>query len=552
MKKTIVIIILIIFSIFISSCELYIYEEEPDEENMPLNYILDDVIDRGPEEGGVLNLFSTQPDTLNPLLTKNAYVKDYSEFIFESLVEIDRRQKPVPLLARSWEVSDDGLQWTFYLRENVYWHDNIPFTSEDVEFTFNVILSSSVNSHYRINLKNISAFSVVDNMTFKVELNSPNSFTPELLSFPIIPKHYFYEEEILTTDRNNRPVGTGPYKFSEYEANKHIKLIKNENWWRGEGEGENEINLPYISQIVIKIFPRNMSIGDAFQSKEVDIIHMDRSAWIRYIGRSDIALKKYPSNKFEFIAFNLSNSILQESEIRNAIAYTVDRDKLINNIMPGEAIASEMPVIPDTWIYDTNIISKEVNINKARELILESGWEENNQGVLHKKIGWANKPLKLELLVNNDNSTRIKVAHEIKNQLKEIGIEIEIDEVTWDEMNQRISSGKFDMVLIGCTITSVADISFMYSSKEIGGFNIAGYEREGVDMYLDLILKENNFSRKKSYFINMRRLINQDVPYLGLYFYNDAALFNRKIRGELNPSIWNKYEDYSKWYIPFN
>ena len=281
-------------------------------------------------------------------------------------------------------------------------------------------------------------------------------------------------------------------------------------------------------------------------------MHMNRAAWIRYNGRMDIALKRYPSNEFEFIAFNLSNDILEENEIRKAIAYTIDRIKIINDIMPGEAIASEFPVIPDTWMYDTNVISHEVNINKAKELILESGWEENNNGILSKRIGWRNTPLELELLVNDDNDTRIKVAEEIKKQLSNVGIIININKVKWDELNDRIERGNFDMVFIGCTITPIADISFLYSSNEIEeGFNIAGYSREAVDSYLELILKENDYNRKKAFFINLRNIINQDIPYLGLYFYNDAALYNKKIKGDLNPGIWTKYWDYSRWYVPF-
>src|SRR5690606_33930412 len=119
-----------------------------------------------------------------------------------------------------------------------------------------------------------------------------------------------------------------------------------------------------------------------FQSNIVDVVHLSRAAWIRYNGRMDITLTRYPSNEFEFIAFNLSNDILKETEIRKAIAYTVDRTKIINDIMPGEAVASEFPVIPDTWMYDTNVISNEVSLEKARALISESGWEENRNGVL--------------------------------------------------------------------------------------------------------------------------------------------------------------------------
>ncbi|PQQ68368.1 ABC transporter substrate-binding protein [Acetivibrio saccincola] len=584
LKKAVLIIMLFVINVYITSCNFYmdnIYEDI-DNDDEQLGFVVDDIVDMGPVKGGQINLFSTPPDTLNPVLTKNAYIKDYLAFVFESLVELDKKQKPVPLLAENWEVSEDLLVWTFRLRDNVYWHDGTPFTSEDVKFTFDLILNSGDDSIYKGNIENIESYYVENDKIFKIKLFEPDSFTPERLIFPIIKSAAKFtgdmgnaedlaagEDELednnmegeeiaagegieAATGIDFKPIGTGPYVFKEYKKDEYILLESNEKWWKGIGEGEKGENLPYISRINIKIFKKNSSVGDAFQSNKVDVVHMSRAAWIRYNGRMDITLKRYPSNEFEFIAFNLSNDILKETEIRKAIAYTVDRTKIINDIMPGEAVASEFPVIPDTWMYDTNVISNEVSLEKARALISESGWEENRNGVLSKRIGWRNVPLELELLVNNDNDTRIKVAEEIKKQLSSVGITVNINKVKWDELNKRVKDGKFDMVFLGCTITPVADISFLYSSKEIeDGFNIAGYSREAVDSYLELILKENDYSRKKAYFTNLRNIINQDVPYLGLYFYNDAALYNKKIKGILNPGTWTKYEDYTRWYLSF-
>lgn len=584
LKKAVLIIMLFVINVYITSCNFYmdnIYEDM-DNDDEQLGFVVDDIVDMGPVKGGQINLFSTPPDTLNPVLTKNAYIKDYLAFVFESLVELDKKQKPVPLLAENWEVSEDLLVWTFRLRDNVYWHDGTPFTSEDVKFTFDLILNSGDDSIYKGNIENIESYYVENDKIFKIKLFEPDSFTPERLIFPIIKSAAKFtgdmgnaedlaagEDELednnmegeeiaagegieAATGIDFKPIGTGPYVFKEYKKDEYILLESNEKWWKGIGEGEKGENLPYISRINIKIFKKNSSVGDAFQSNKVDVVHMSRAAWIRYNGRMDITLKRYPSNEFEFIAFNLSNDILKETEIRKAIAYTVDRTKIINDIMPGEAVASEFPVIPDTWMYDTNVISNEVSLEKARALISESGWEENRNGVLSKRIGWRNVPLELELLVNNDNDTRIKVAEEIKKQLSSVGITVNINKVKWDELNKRVKDGKFDMVFLGCTITPVADISFLYSSKEIeDGFNIAGYSREAVDSYLELILKENDYSRKKAFFTNLRNIINQDVPYLGLYFYNDAALYNKKIKGILNPGTWTKYEDYTRWYLSF-
>lgn len=547
--KTLFFIAAVCISILFTSCSYINISEQDGSKENEYNFLnsKDDVIDIGPVRGGVLKLYSTIPDTLNPILTNNKYVRDYSVFVFESLVTLDKNQKPVPTLAKSWEISDDGLTWTFHLEENVFWHDNMPFTAEDVEFTINAIISSP-NSSYKPNVSNITMFSAIDRKTFRIVLKNPNSFTAELMTFPILPKHYFEGEELASSPKNNSPMGTGPYKFAEYNPGQYVKLKSNENWWKSEQDNSSDLKIPYIQEIEIRLYDKTKSRTDAFQGGDVDVLTIDRGLWSKYNGRTDITMKKYISNEFEYIAFNLSNKILKLPEVRQAIAYAVDKTKIINSILHGEAIASDLPLIPDTWLNDTNAVFYSPDKEKARKLLEDGGWKESN-GLLYKKINGANTALKLEMLVNEDNSTRLKVAEEIKKQLKEVGIELTITKLKWDEEMKRIDRKRFDMVFIGCQITSLPDISFLYSS-ESGQLNISGYKNEEVDEYLRKITLEKNDDVKKSYYSKLKELINQDVPYLGLYFYNEAVVYSKRIKGEFNPYLWNKYFDFVRWYTP--
>lgn len=548
-KKAYLLLITIIAGILFTSCGTLSLGSGNTEEEKEYNFLnsQDDVIDTGPVKGGVLKLYSTVPDTLNPILTNNIYVRDYSGFIYESLVTIDKNQKALPLLADKWEVSVDGLTWTFYLKENIFWHDNVPFTAEDVEFTVNSIISSP-NSSYRKNLDNVITFAASDSKTFKLILKNPDSFTAELMTFPILPKHLYEGEDFLTSANNNNPIGTGPYKFVEYREGSYIKLKNSDNWWQVDKKDGNGLTLPYINEIDIKVFEKTKSSAAAFQGGDADLITIDRTLLSKYNGRSDIILKRYTSNEYEYIAFNLSNKILMSVEVRQAIAYAISKTKIINDFLPGEAVASDLPLIPDTWLNDTKAVYYNEDREKAKKLLTDSGWEEVD-GILYKRINGVKTPLKLELLVNKDNELRVKIANEIKAQLKEIGIEVNVKDVTWDDEFKNINKKKFDMVLIGCTVPTVPDLSFMYSS-ETGILNVSGYKNEEVDKYLKKIIGERNEGAKKSYFTNMKNLINQDVPYLGLFFYNDAVIYNKRVKGEFAPHLWNRYFDFTRWYIP--
>ncbi|MCX7922964.1 MAG: peptide ABC transporter substrate-binding protein [Clostridia bacterium] len=512
----------------------------------------DDIMDMGPVKGGTVNLFTTNPDTLNPVLSNNIYVQDFCKLIFEGLVKLDENQKPIPKLADRWDISTDGLTWTFHLRDNVFWHNKMPFTAEDVEFTMATIINAKSNSIYKKNLDNITTFGAIDRSNFRIVLKRPYSFTAELMSFPIIPKHYYVNEDVFKLDsqRNITPVGTGPYKFLSRSDKDGIKLTTSDNWWGLRAADEKMNDAPYIAEVNVKVYPTANDGINAFQARDVDIVPISNDDYLKYAGRSDLSIRKYASKKYEYIAFNLSNAILSDKIVRQAVAYAVNKSELVDDLLPGEAVITDLPVIPDTWLYDTNVISYTPSASKARELLLANGWKEQKD-TTYKNIKGINVPLKFELLVNEDNQVRIKVAEAIKKQLEEAGVKLEIKKMGWDELFKRVRSRKFDMVFMGNTVTSIPDISFAYSSAEIAtGFNVSGYKNPSVDSYLQQILVENDTTRKKALFINMKNIITDEVPYIGLYFYNDAVLYNKKIKGELKPYIWDRYHDITQWYIP--
>lgn len=553
-KLCLVLIMFFILNIGLASCSIRntINIEKKQDDTMSSGKNDGDIMDKGPVEGGVLRLFSTIPDTLNPILTANSYVHDFSELISEGLVKLDKTQKPVPELADKWDVSADGLTWTFYIKSGVEWHDGMPFTAEDVEFTFQTVLNSKVSSVYKKNLENVAAFAAVGRNVFKITLKTPNSFFAELMTFPIICKHYFNGEDMLKTTRNLAPMGTGPYKFLSYDGRSMIKLILNDKWWKAASaasSGKKERVLPYVEEIDIMLYKKSKDTLNAFQTKDVDVTFIESRDFGKYDGRNDLVLKKYTSNNYDFLAMNLQKPVLNEKVVRQALAYAVNKVDLIKNVMPGEAVASDLPILPDTWLYNNDILYYQPSTAKAKALLKEDGWKEDSVTGEFSKYG---KPLSFELLVNEDNDVRSKVAEELSRQLYKAGIKLNIVKVKWDDLIKKINTKQYDIALMGWRVHSTEDLSFGYSSAETGWdkMNISGYKNPEVDSYLKQILAENDDTRRKALFFNMRSIINDDVPYIGLYFYNNGVLISNKIRGEANPYLWKKYDGLANWYIP--
>lgn len=517
----------------------------------------DDIMDKGPIKGGTLKLYTTVPDTLNPVLTGNANVRDICSLIFEPLIKLDKNQKPVPVLANKWDVSGDGLTWTFIMREGILWHDGIPFTAEDVEFTFSTILNPNFNSIYKTKLQNVTTFAAVNRNTFRIILKRPNSFTPELMTFPIIPKHSFAGENLASASANMAPNGTGPFKFQSFNKGSSIKLTANDKWWNSSNPDKKLPNLPYLTEIEVKVFNNSKDAFNAFQTGDIDVTSVGIGESGKYQGRSDLALKRYVGNKFDFLAFNTSRPALSDKSARQAIAYAIDRHKIINDLIHGEAVVSDLPIIPGSWQNESNSSGYSFDKEKVKEVLSKSGWKADKEGNWYKYIYGAYTPLNFELLVNQDNEIRLKAAQKIVEQLGTMGIKVNIRKAAGEELLRRVNSREYDIAMLGCTISNPMDLSYLYSSSsayyngsEVQTNNFSSYSNPVVDNYLYEIVKENDFTKRSNLFASMREVLNTDVPYLGLYFYNDSILYNKRLKGDISPYLWNKFSDITKWYIP--
>lgn len=557
MKKNILSAILVLVLIMVAGCEAGDKALENTGSGTDLvAKKADDIMDMGPVKGGTLKLFTTVPDTLNPVMTGNLYVKDLLSLVFEGLVKLDKSGKPIPALCKKWEVSPDGLLWTFTLQDNVKWHDGIPFTAHDVDFTISTILNPSVKSIYKDNLGNVAAFSVIDNTSFRIILKEPDSFTAERMDFPIIAKHYFSGEDILKSSRNFSPMGTGPFKFQSYEEQKIIRLQSNPLWWNGQPAGKTTPATPYLGDIEVKVYNKASEGINAFGGGEVDVATIGLNEIKKFKGRTDLMLKVYTVSSFEFVAFNTTRPGLSDKAVRQAAMLGVDRGGIINEILPGEAVVSELPVMPGNWILDQVATPSPYSREKARDTLTAAGWKSDGS-VMAKSVDGTYTTLGFELLVNNDNEIRIKVADRIAEGLNAIGFKVRVRKAGWEEVLSSINSRKYDMALVGCNTKTVSDLMNLYGSngKGSGGTasgagNIAGYSNPIVDGYFGALMREPDLVKRKGIFKDLKSVLQTDVPYLGLYHLNQSMLFSKRLKGEISPYDGVRLNDAAKWYLP--
>ncbi len=646
MKRSISIIMILLICAFLSACQTGIGPEQLLQYNggeSTGQYEDYDILDKGPVTGGTLNVFTTEPDALDPILTKNTYTADFLGFVYEGLTRLDKNQRAIPVLSDSWTVSTDGLFWDFHIRDGVRWQDGEAFTADDVEFTIQTIQNNSIDSVYKPLLKNIVTCAAVDSTNIRIALAKPNSFLPEMMTFPILPKHQFSKKDVLSSSKQFKPVGTGPYSFVSYTPEKNVIMKANKDWWQlsaakadtagntadnrvtgnpdgtgtdnaaGTGTGTTAVDMGdhglevpidtgentvsgtvpdssaltpnkgmYIETIKANIFKSPDDAMGAFQLGQIDISGIPTSDLAKYKGRTDLVIKKYTSRNYEFLAFNMSNPVFADPYARKAIDLAIDRDKLINDVLPGEAEAAKLPVMEESWLSGkddskavsavpyptTDFTTQAAIINSTTsaaitaatpsEALAAGGWKQGNSGY-YKYIGGVRRYLKVSLLVNTNNSIRLQAAQKICEQLLKAGIPAEVIQVAWNDLMNSVTGNKYDMAFIGCRVPQIPDLSYMYSAAYLpaavsgaGGnaFNVSGYINPAVDANVASLFRETDESKQKTIYKALRNQIDNDTPYIGLYFLRDAMVYGKRLRGPLDPDTWNHFNDYTQWYKP--
>lgn len=530
--------------------------------------------EENPEYGGTLVVPITTIYTLNPLLAENVSYYQFSKLIFEGLFEFDNDLNVKNVLAEDYSIKDGGRVVDVSLKKDVKWHDGKDFTAEDVKFTIDTIRDGKEEMSYRglvlsgvepfggSNIKNILRVEVLDDYNLQVIFDKTYSNALETLTFPIIPKHVSNNErgkkekasgnEDLEVD-NYIPIGTGPYKFSKYEKFKTIKLISNDNWWKGK---------PYIENIVGKIVEDKKLAMTAFETGQVDLIAATGADWEKYAQNKNVY--EFVSPNYDFLAFNFSKDIFNGEKglaVRKAIAYGVDRQAIIEEVYLGHATQTDVPIYPNSWLVTENANVYSYDKEKAKEVLEKAGWF-SKDGIYQDENG---KKLSIRLTTGFYNRARLKAANMIEADLKKIGIEVIRDydeyipdkmtedmmEKGWESFDKKISGGNFDMALLGWKISSVPNLSFAFHSSQIsGGTNFIKYKNEKVD---ELLLEAFSISTRKGKEKAYKELeleLVKDLPYVSLFFRNDSLIMNKKVHGNIKPEFYNIFNNIEEWYIP--
>ncbi|HEX9496279.1 MAG TPA: ABC transporter substrate-binding protein [Candidatus Limnocylindria bacterium] len=464
--------------------------------------------------------------TLNPILASDGSSQVAWELMFESLVVADPKAgTPTPWLAERWDRSADGLTYTFRLRPNVTWHDGRPFTSDDVKFTFDTILDPKIQTALRSRLDGVASTEAPDPATFRMRLKE--AACPTLISamvVPIVPKHLLASSPDFNKDAfgSSKPVGTGPFTFTEWVRDDHVTLTANAGYWRGK---------PKVGRMIRKVVKDNVVAAAQLRSGELDWAIVQPESFDDLRSDPHLNVIQYGNSTVNYIAYNLDRPLFQDKRVRQALAYGLDRESLIKTLFNGQGDVLHSPILTFSWAYNANVPKYGYDPERAKRLLADAGWSAGADGILRK----GGLPLRFGLATNAGNKAREGVLTIAQDQWRKIGIDVQQQLLQLNAINDKLQKTRdFDAVLAQLVPGVDPDQTSFWSSKEFpAGQNYAHYSDPTVDQLLaqGRTVAGCDESARKSIYDRLQLSLAEDQPVTLLYQPVTLIAHDRRLRG---------------------
>ncbi len=481
---------------------------------------------------------------LNPVIANDSASGAINDQVFNGLVKYDKDIKLVGDLAERWKVSNGGKTITFFLRKGVKWHDGVEFTAEDCLFTYQKLIDPKVATPYSSSFTDIAKAEPIGKYIFRVTYKEP--FSPALDSWAgmgIIPKHLLEGKDINTDEFNRHPVGTGPYKFKEWIAGQKIVLDVNNDYFEGR---------PNIDQFIYRIIPDSSTMFQELLSGGVDMMGLTPLQYLRKSEtrriRENYQKFRYPSNGYTYMGYNLRSPLFSDVRVRQALAYAIDRQSIIDGVLLGLGKPCTGPFSYVSWAYNPHAKSYPYNPRLAREMLREAGWKDTNAGGILEKDGM---PFSFTILTNQGNNERIRTAEIIQQNLKAVGIDAKIRVMEWQAFLEQIDNRSFDAIILGWQMSRDPDLYDIWHSSKTkkGEYNFVGYKNPEVDRLLVEGRRTFDIEKRKKIYYRIHEILAEEQPYAFLYVPDALPIVHKRFKG-IEPAPLGIMYNFIKWYVP--
>ncbi len=473
------------------------------------------------QSGGDL-VFSVPSDavSLDPAGSNDMPSSNVQNNIYETLVYHNEDLELLPLLAESFEAIDD-VTWEFKLREGVKFHDGSDFNAEVVKANIERILDPDLASPRSFLFTMVEEIKVVNEYTVQFITEYPFSPLPShlahngaaMLSLPAIEADYAGVEAgkdpFAVTNEN--PVGTGPFKFDSWTPGEKIVIVNNEDYWGDPA---------HLDSITFSVVPEDLTRVGQLSTGDAHIMaNLAPSDMARVDGTNGTNVYRENSVTLAYIGFNAQKEPFDNVKVRQAISMAINKDVILDGVMDGVGIPAKGPLAPGVFGYSENVDPLEFDVEKAKQLLAEAGYPDGFSTTI-----WT-----------NDNRQRMDTAEVVQAQLKEIGVEVEIEVLEWGAYLEQTANGEHDMFILGWVIVTLdADYGtypLFHSSNQGQAGNRTFTEVERLDEVLDAARREADPDTRIALYEEAQEILVEEATMVYTHFTENVLGVRDEVQG---------------------
>jgi peptide/nickel transport system substrate-binding protein len=494
---------------------------------------------------------------LNPLLDwNNAPDRDVDRLIYSGLIRFDTHGVPQPDLADSWASSQDGTIYNFSIRPNAVWQDGEPVTADDVIFTIDLIKSSS--SYFPQDVKDMWGQIDIKKLNDRtLQFKLPEPFAPFLdyVAFGVLPKHLLdgvSPEQIVNADFNLKPVGTGPYKLDHLIVENSqivgVVLTKFEDYYGQK---------PFIDQVVFRYYPSAKASLDAYQQGEVlGIGRVTPEILQPALAEPNLSIYTSRLPLLSMVLFNLDDPsvpFLQEAKVRQALLMGTNRRWMVDNILAGQAIQADSPILPGSWAYYNGIEHVNYEPDAAIQILKDEGYTiPASGGDVREKDG---QPMSFTLLYPNDD-LHAQIAAAIQRDWAKIGVKVDLSALPYDQLiNDNLTGRNYQAALIDLNLSRTPDpdpYPFWHQAEKTGGQNYSQWDNRTASEYLEQARVTTDLGLRTRLYRNFQVIFAKETPAVLLYYPVYSYAVDSQVQGvQIGPLFdpSDRFVDISNWYL---
>ena len=474
----------------------------------------------------------------NQIYGDNAYDWYANYTMFDFNVDVDFDGKAIPG-ATDYKISEDGLKYTFTIKDGVKFWDGNAATAKDLEFVYYLLadpkydgpsdISKSfikgLDAYKNGSAEKIEGIKVVDDKTLEITTEKKSGAAIYNLQIPIIEKSYYGPDfkkgdTAKVKEKNSTPMGSGQYKFVEYKPGQELKLVANENYYKGA---------PKIKNVIFSVTPQGQELQRVIAGEtDIDMADVSPDNMKAAEDAGFIDIYRFPTNGYGYVGLNDADPKFKDVKVRQALMYGLNRAAVVDKVYGEYARVVNIPESNVSWAYDDTDVNKyEFNLDKAGQLLDEAGWKLNSDGKREKD----GKVFTIKFTCMSPHPVTDIMVPVMKDDYAKLGIDVTVENLDWPTLYEKATNKQLEAYFMAAGLTPDPDTSQATVFKTNGPQNYYNYSNPEIDKLYDKGLAELTTETRKPVYKEIYKILNSDLPILYVYQRSDMWVANARING---------------------